>query len=163
MTGLLPCLLLSLASTPLQSIPQETETGKTSQVLIEHVHQIFQAFIARDRDRIRALHTDDWIGFLGPSTNIERGIEDYMRNADLSLASFRGVGYELLESEVQVFGDLAIVYYIARYDYESEDGSKGSIPLRSVDIFRRADGEWCQSASHISVIPSGGKWGEGGN
>ncbi len=83
-----------------------------------------------------------------------------MKNADTSLEHFRGTGYEILDSEVQNFGDLALVFYVARYDYRDMDNKKGSIPLRSIDIYRREEGEWNQAGSHISVIPAGGSWDE---
>jgi ketosteroid isomerase-like protein len=129
--------------------------------LIGHVYQIFDAFIEQDRDRIKNLHTEDWVGFLGPSTQIERGIDAYMVNADRSLDSFKGTSYEIHDTEVQIFGDVALVFYVATYYYEKSDTTTGEVPLRSVDVFRRENGEWIQSASHISVIPAAGRWGEG--
>ena len=129
-------------------------------MILEHIDSIFQAYIRRDRDAIRRLHTDDWIGFHGPSTTIERGIDAHMKNANASLDHFRGTGYEILDSEIQLFGDLALVFYVARYDYRDMEGKTGSIPLRSIDIYRRERGEWNQVGSHISVIPAGGSWGE---
>lgn len=66
-------------------------------MILEHIDSIFQAYIRRDRDAIRRLHTDDWIGFQGPSTTIERGIDAHMKNADASLEHFRGTGYEILD------------------------------------------------------------------
>lgn len=137
-------------------------TKSEEQMLIDHVHSIFQAFLDRDRDRLRALHTKDWVGFLGPSIGIERGISDYMVNAERSLDSFRGTHYEIRDTEVQIHGNLALLFYVATYYYAgTADGAAGEIPLRSVDVFRREDGRWNQSASHISVIPGAGKWGEG--
>ncbi len=137
-----------------------TNQKSDSELILEHIESIFQAYIRRDRDAIRRLHTDDWIGFQGPSTTIERGIDAHMKNADASLGHFRGTGYEILDSEIQIFGDLALVFYVARYDYRDMDGKEGSIPLRSIDIYRREKGEWNQAGSHITVIPSGGSWGE---
>jgi ketosteroid isomerase-like protein len=78
-----------------------------------------------------------------------------------SLQSFHGTGYELLDSEVQLHGDLGIVYFTAKYDYRDGDGKQRSLPLRSMDIYRKEDGEWIQTGSHITPIPSGGTWGEG--
>ena len=131
------------------------------QVLVDHVHQIFQAFLERDREKIRDLHADDWVGFMGPSTEIERGISDYMHHVDLSLENFRGSDYEIHDTEVQIYGNIALVFYVATYYYENDDNTVASIPLRSIDVFRRENGHWIQSASHISVIRTGGKWGEG--
>ena len=100
------------------------------------------------------------ISVQGPSTTIERGIDAHMKNADASLEHFQGTGYEILDSEIQLFGDLALVFYVARYDYRDMEGKEGSIPLRSIDIYRREEGEWNQAGSHISVIPASGSWGE---
>ncbi len=129
--------------------------------IIEHIHSIFKAYLRQDRDAIRRLHTPDWTGFQGPSVKIERGIDAYMVNAEKSLQSLRGIGYELLDTEVQIYGDIALVYYVARYDYRDMEGNKDSIPLRSVDIYRREKGEWNQAGSHITVIPQAADWGEG--
>lgn len=84
-----------------------------------------------------------------------------MANADRSLAAFRGTGYEILDSEIQLYGDLALVYYVARYDYLDLQGRAGSLGLRSLDVYRRERGEWIQCGSHITPLPSGGAWGEG--
>jgi hypothetical protein len=39
-----------------------------------------------------------------------------MVKAESSLQHFDGTEYELLDSEVQIYGNIGIVYYIARYD-----------------------------------------------
>ncbi len=129
--------------------------------ILSHIHGIFQSFLNRDRAAIKAAHSDDWVGFLGPSTGIERGLDAYMANVDLSLDNFRGKAYELLDTEVQFYSELALVYYVARYDYEDAAGKTHSIPLRSVDMYRREGDDWIQAGSHITVIPSSGAWGEG--
>ncbi len=136
----------------------ETTTNCDREEILAHIHGIFQAFLRRDRDAIRRSHTADWTGFQGPSTQIERGIDAYMVNADKSLSSLHGTGYELLDTEVQIHGDIGIVYYVARYDYRDADGKEGSIPLRSVDIYRRDGDGWNQAGSHITVIPSTASW-----
>jgi len=132
------------------------------ELILDHIRSIFDAYIRRDREAIRRTHAEDWIGFQGPSTSIERGIDAYMKNADSSLEHFQGSGYELIDTEVQIFGDIGIVYYIGRYDYGDLEGKQGSLLLRSVDIYRRETGGWIQIGSHITPIPSGGRWGEDG-
>ncbi len=129
--------------------------------ILEHIHSIFSAFIRQDRAALRKLHAKDWVGFLGPSTGIERGLDAYMVNAEKSLQNFKGVSYELLDLEIQLHGDVAIVYYVARYNYKAEEGEIHAVPLRSIDVYRRDPDGWNQAGSHITVIPSGGAWGEG--
>lgn len=122
--------------------------------ILDHIHSIFQSFIKQDREAIKNSHTKDWVGFLLPSKKIERGIDAYMEKVEHSLEHFKGIGYEIIDNEIQIYGDVAIVYYIARYDFEDENGKTNSIPLRSIDIYKR-DGEgWIQSGSHIGLIPS---------
>ena len=127
--------------------------------IIEHINEIFEAFLRRDREAIKSAHSDDWVGFLGPSSSIERGIDAYMANVDTSLKSFTGKSFEILDTELQFYGEICIVYYVARYDYEDDKGELQGLPLRSVDIYRRQNGDWIQAGSHISVIPSDEKWG----
>ena len=129
--------------------------------ILAHIRSIFEAYIRQDRDAIRRTHTPDWTGFQNPSVRIERGIDAYMRNAELSLQTLRGKSFELLDAEVQVRGDTAIVYYVARYDFVHSDGQPGTVPLRSVDIYRREPDGWIQSGSHISVIPAEATWVRG--
>ncbi|HEU4521349.1 MAG TPA: nuclear transport factor 2 family protein [Thermoanaerobaculia bacterium] len=146
-------LLMSLLNTSLPPVYRDRAA------ILEHIHGIFRAYLARDRAAIERMHTKDWVGFQGPSQQIERGIADYMRNADRSLQSLQGTGYELLDVEVQLYGDMALVYYVARYDYRSiADGKEGSLRLRSIDVYRREGDGWNQCGSHIAVIPAEQKW-----
>ena len=128
--------------------------------ILEHIDSIFRAYIRKDRLAIRNARTDDWTGFQGPSVKIERGIEDYMVNAEASLEHFDGTGYELLDTEVQLYGAIGIVYYVARYDYRDRDGKAGSLMLRAVDLYRKDPGGWIQIGSHITPMPQSGAWGE---
>jgi ketosteroid isomerase-like protein len=129
------------------------------QEILNHIRSIFEAYVRQDRATIRATHSEDWTGFQGPSTRIERGIADYMVNAEHSLRNLQGVGYEILDTEVQLNGDLGIVYYVARFDYRDRDGNAASLPLRSLDVYRREKSGWIQCGSHITPVPHGGVWG----
>ncbi len=138
-----------------------TSNAADRQEILDHIDSIFAAYIRKDRETIRKTHTTDWTGFQGPSTKIERGIEDYMANAEASLQGFDGTSYEILDTEVQLYGDVAVVYYVATYSYEDANGESGTLRLRSVDIYRKQAGHWIQCGSHITPIPEGGTWGEG--
>lgn len=153
--------VLGLAATGHADVPDGAQSDRAQ--ILEHIHGIFRAYIAGDRAAIRRAHTPDWVGFQGPSTGIERGLDAYMVNAERSLRAFRGTGYELLDAEVSVFGDFAVVFYVGRYDYRDQDGAQGSLPLRSVDLYRREPEGWIQFGSHITPIPSGGPWGAAGS
>ena len=161
MIYLLPLLM---AGAPPAAAPQRENTKvvrsdtEDRKAILEHIHGIFDAFIRKDRAKLRNTHTKDWTGFQGPSVKIERGIDDYMINAEKSLEHLDGTGYELLDTEIQLFGDLAVVYYVARYDFRDKEGKAGNVPLRSIDIYRCIDGHWIQIGSHIGVIPESRSW-----
>ncbi len=150
-------LALGACTWPTRTPPMNEANDR--EAVLAHVRSIFEAFLRQDRETIRRTHSDDWTGFLGPSTRIERGVDAYMKHAEASLATFRGTGYELLETEVQVLGDVAIVFYVARYDYRDTVGDPGALPLRAIDLYRRQDGEWIQFGSHITPISADGPWG----
>lgn len=131
--------------------------------ILNHIHEIFKAFLRKDREAIKKAHSDDWTGFMGPSTSIERGIKSYMTHVDNSLRNFNGVDYKIFDTEIRIYDQIAIVYYVAEYNYETEDKQIHSIPLRSVDIYRRESDDWIQAGSHITVIPTDENWGQGDN
>jgi ketosteroid isomerase-like protein len=121
--------------------------------ILAYIRSIFEAYLRQDRETIRDTHSDDWTGFAVSSTAIERGLDAYMQRAEDSLRRFRGVSYELRDTEVQILGDVALVYYVARYDYRDGSGRTGSLPLRSLDVYRRDARGWTQAGSHITVFP----------
>jgi ketosteroid isomerase-like protein len=126
-------------------------------IILDHVRGIFGAYLARDREAIRRAHTDDWTGFLVGSAAIERGIAAYMRGADHSLATFRGTAFEITDHALEVRGELALLYYTARYDYKDADDRPATLRLRSLDVYRREPGGgWNQAGSHIAIVPPGG-------
>ena len=119
------------------------------QAILDHVHGIFRAYLAKDREHIRRTHSDDWTGFQVGSRALVRGIDAYMEAAEDVLRTLRAVRYEMLETDVRIDGDSAVVYYVAR-DW-MEDGS--TVLLRAVDIYRREAGGWIQCGSHVSALP----------
>lgn len=117
-----------------------------------HLNGLFQAFLDKDRDAIRRGHTVDWRGFQVKSRGIVRGVDGYMVAADQALASFSGRRYELKDLEIQLYGDIAIVYYVADWWYGPE-GAEERLELRSLDVYRREEAGWNQCGSNISIMP----------
>ena len=116
-----------------------------------HVRGLFDAFLAKDRDAIESGHTTDWKGFQIPSKRIVRGIDHYMAAADDLLASLKAVRYEFLEMDIDVYGDIALVYYVAR-DWLQDGDEETTVLIRALDIYRREGGTWNQAGSNICVI-----------
>ncbi len=128
-------------------------TEQTDKAAIRrHIDGLFEAYVRKDTDAIRRGHTEDWMGFQVGSRKMVRGIEQYMEAAAQSIRDFSGKGYEMLDIDIQVHGDIAVVFYLARWDCRTSEGEK-SLFLRSVDIYRREAAGWNQCGSNICAVP----------
>jgi ketosteroid isomerase-like protein len=135
------------------STPQTHDDDR--QQIIDHIHRIFQAFVEQDTMAIRNLHTDDWVGFQNRSREIVKGIDGYMINARRYLANSQMLEYKLEDVDVQIYGDIGIVYYIGQWKSRSKQtGLVLKFRVRSVDIYRKTGSAWNQAGSHLSVLPS---------
>src|SRR5262245_55339328 len=129
------------------------DPGRDRDQILAHIHGLFQAYLRRDREAIRRGHTHDWKGFQLPSRTLVRGIDAYMETADRVLATFPGLRYELVETDVEVEGDRAVVFYVAREWLADGAGGERTVLLRAVDFYRREPEGWNQCGSHIAVAP----------
>ena len=123
------------------------------EAILAHIGGLFQAFIGKDREAIRRGHTTDWRGFQVRSDHLIRGIAEYMKAAEVALEAFSGTRYEMLDSEVQLYGDVAVVFYLAKYWIRGDCGER-FITLRSVDVYRRESHGWNQCGSNICLLPA---------
>ena len=147
-----PVIILIMSSVLLQGQQLTAVSGDQRpgdrDAIRAHIDSIFEAYIQKDRAKIEATHARDWRGFLGPSRTIERGIGDYMKNADRNL---RGPGfkeYKILDFDVMFYGDVALVPYIARLGPEGSHNK-----LRVLDIYAKLNGDWIQVGSYTAVHP----------
>jgi hypothetical protein len=121
-----------------------------------HIDSIFRAYIEKDRDTIEKTHAKEWRGFLGASRGILRGIEGYMEGADAFLqSSARITGYRFEDFDLQFYGDVGLVSYIAEVDLEVKVEPPRTVKTkyRSIDVYARQDGHWTQVASHLNTHP----------
>ncbi len=120
----------------------------------EHIESIFQAFIDQDIDKIKSTHSTDWTGFKTSSTTLKRGINSYMENVQNALDSFQMTHYQFDDIEIQHYGDLAVVYYLASTGFKlkflPENDTIYPVKYKSIDIYKREPDGWIQSGSHIS-------------
>jgi len=129
------------------------KTGTDREQILEHIHGLFQAYFRGDREAILRGHTEDWKGFQIVSRTLVRGIGQYMETADKVLASFQGLRYELLDVDIEIHGDRAVVFYLAREWVAEPGGGERTIDLRAVDLYRRETGGWNQYGSNICLAP----------
>jgi ketosteroid isomerase-like protein len=113
-----------------------------------HIDSIFQAYMHKDRAKIQATHAPQWRGFLTPSREIIRGLDQYMQYADRNLKGGTLQSYKILDFDVMFYNDVAIVPYIARIGDESSP-----YKLRVLDIYAKLAGDWIQVGSYTAPHP----------
>ena len=118
------------------------------------LHGIFDAFVGKDAETLRRTHTDDWTGFKSHSDHIVHGIDEYMSTIAFDNPMLE---YEFDELEVDLHGDLALVWYVATWKNRLPDYDLTmTMTARSLDVYRREGGEWIQAGSHLAVVPKPG-------
>src|SRR5215510_10253077 len=70
--------LTFFANTLAQETPQDDRVADRAAIRA-HIESIFQAFIDKDAEKLRATHAEDWRGFLEGSPVAIRGISEYMQ------------------------------------------------------------------------------------
>ncbi len=118
-----------------------------------HIDKIFQAYIQKNADVIRATHAKDWTGFNQGSRTTIQGIDQYMQDANWYIKwSGKMTAYKMLEFNVIFYGNVAIVPYVADVSYENE-GVTSVRKLRVLDVYAKLADGWNQVASDTTVHP----------
>lgn len=119
-----------------------------------HVEDLFEAYLEGDLEELRRGRSADWMGFQIRSTRLVRGVDDYMAELAAVMGQLVVESYEFLDFEVEVRGDLALVYYIAKDHLLPGDPSRPeTVLIRSLDVYERLDGAWTQIGSNICSVP----------
>jgi hypothetical protein len=135
-------------------VKAQTDDGRAADraAIRAHIESIFQAFINKDGDKLRATHSEDWRGFLEGSAVAIRGIEEYMKAVSPGLKNPNSgmSGYKITDFDVLFHGaDLAVVCFVSDIEFRGGGGSK----LRILDVYARRNGNWIQAGSHTVVHP----------
>jgi ketosteroid isomerase-like protein len=146
---LLLAFVLGLPAVAQKLVPVSGDVRQKDRDAIRaHIDSIFQAYMHKDRAKIMATHAQQWRGFLTPSREIIRGLDEYMAYADRSLKGGTFQEYKILDFDVMFYNDVAIVPYIARIGDESSP-----YKLRVLDIYARLAGDWIQVGSYTAPHP----------
>lgn len=137
--------------------PANIDSAAAAEEIRRHVISLFDAYLAGDLYTLKHGRIPEWKGFQIKSTRLIRGVDEYMSELERVMGGLKVEKYEFLDFEVDVEGDVALVYYLARDYLEADDtGSGGPVPptvlIRSIDVYRRIDGNWIQAGSNICAI-----------
>ncbi|MGA9769935.1 MAG: nuclear transport factor 2 family protein [Blastocatellia bacterium] len=150
--SILLSLLFLVSFASFASAQAEAARATDRAAIRAHIESIFQAFINKDGDKLRATHSEDWRGFLEGSPVAIRGIDEYMKavGEGLKQADSGMSGYKITDFDVLFHGaDLAVVCFVADVEFRGGGGSK----LRILDVYARRNGHWIQAGSHTVVHP----------
>jgi ketosteroid isomerase-like protein len=116
-----------------------------------HIESIFQAFINKDAEALRATHAENWLGYLEGSPTAIKGIEGYMDWNQVDPKSPYGMkSYKFREFDMIFKGDAAFVCFVA--DVESNwPGVPPHRALRICDFYTKDKGNWIQSGSDTAL------------
>lgn len=143
---------VSAQARQLSSVPGD-QRSEDRDAIRNHIDKIFQAYIQKDAEVIRATHANQWTGFQSSSRTAIHGIDQYMEDASGFLnAPVKMTAYKMLEFDVIFYGDVAIVPYIADVTYEIQ-GQPSTQKLRVLDIYAKLAGEWNQVGSDTTLHP----------
>ena len=119
-----------------------------------HIDRIFQAFIHKDRDELRATHAANWLGYLEGSTTMIRGIDEYMKTTVYfdPKSPYGMTGYKMREFDMIFKGDAAFVAFVADVEANTPSGPFHRT-LRITDFYTRQNGEWIQNGSDTDLHP----------
>ncbi len=129
-----------------------TATNEAAAEIRSHVEALFEAFLSKDRDALRKGRVENWRGFQIPSTTLIRGVGDYMVDLETALQNVTVTRYEFLDFEVDVRGNVALVYYVAR-DWLNTPEGETTILVRALDVYGLEDDGWIQIGSNICLVP----------
>jgi hypothetical protein len=135
---------------------------KSVEEIRDHVVVLFDAFLAGDTETLAKGRAPGWKGFQIRSTRLVRGIDEYVSELNEAMGGLSVERYEFLDFEVDLFGDLALVFYVARDYLRGDSSNPRTVLIRSLDIYQLVEGAWTQIASNICAIADPGAAGIAG-
>jgi ketosteroid isomerase-like protein len=145
--------LLLLAAVPLFAEPA-ADRAADREAIRAHIDRIFQAFIHKDRDELRATHAEYWLGYLEGSRKMIKGVDAYLNaTANFDPQSAYGMlGYKMREFDMIFQGDAAFVTFVADVEAKTP-GGVSTRALRITDFYTKQNGNWIQTGSDTQLHP----------
>src|SRR5262245_25087411 len=121
-------LLIASGARACTQVPAPADRSADARAIRAHIESIFQAFVDKDRAKLRATHGADWRGFTPWSGAVIRGLDGYMSAATFAPGTPKGqgmVGYRLSDFDVVFYGDTAVATFVADLDVVSGSSVSG--------------------------------------
>jgi ketosteroid isomerase-like protein len=145
-------LSIFLVLAALQTARGDDDRAADRAAIRAHIDSIYQAFIHQDLPALRATHAEDWRGFLNGSTQMIRGIEQYMQAVGSLKGPYGMTSYKLRDFDIIFSGDAAFATFISDGRIMTPAGEMHQV-LRLGDFYVKKDGHWIQAGSNTSIHP----------
>src|SRR5438105_6695445 len=111
----LGCFLIAAGLLVPAARAAEDDRAADRAALRAHIDRIFQAFIHKSSDELRATHAANWLGYLEGSRTMIRGLDGYMDYSGYfdSNSPYGMSGYTMREFDMIFHGDAAFVTFVA--------------------------------------------------
>jgi ketosteroid isomerase-like protein len=137
-------LFTSLSSTSLRA-----QTPQDSQ-LLQVRETVWRAWFSNDVKTLHALVPSETIVISGGEQKWKHQAEIFQTAADFQSGGGKLIRLEFLHTEIQHFGDVAIVW--SKYLVETEEHGKRSVSSgRASEVFVRRDGQWTNPGWHTDL------------
>jgi len=152
--ALVSILFIFSSSVAAQAIAANDGRDADRAAIRAHIESIFQAFIDKDGDKLRATHAQDWKGFLEGSPSVMKGLDSYMDAVDSAVRNKNSgmISYKITEFDVTFEGEVAIVCFVSDVARKAGDHVYTS-RLRIMDIYGKRNGHWIQIATDTAIHP----------
>ncbi len=119
-----------------------------------HIDRIFQAFIHKDSNDLRATHATNWLGYLEGSRKAIHGVDEYMKATGYfdPQNQYGMTGYKMREFDMIFQGDAAFVAFVADVESKTPTGPR-TRALRITDFYTKQNGGWIQTGSDTELHP----------
>jgi ketosteroid isomerase-like protein len=137
-------LFTSLSSTSLRA-----QTPQDSQ-LLQVRETVWRAWFSNDVKTLHALVPSETIVISGGEQKWKHQAEIFQTAADFQSSGGKLIRLEFLHTEIQHFGDVAIVW--SKYLVETEEHGKRSVSSgRASEVFVHRDGQWTNPGWHTDL------------
>src|ERR1700722_5579708 len=139
-------MFITTAVSPVQG--QTTATSAERKKLLEVRRMVWDSYFLNDQARLKELIGEDFIT-INPGEGHWQNRAEFLAGAR-AFADHQGklVSLSFPRTEVQDFGDVAVLYSLVQITMESQ-GKRESLSCRSTEVFQKRGGRWVNTGAHV--------------
>lgn len=146
--GILLAAVIFITASSRSVHAQTTPTPAERKKLLEVRRLVWDSYFLNDQARLKELIGEDFI-------TINPGEEHWQNRAEFvagarAFSDHQGklVSLSFPRTEIQDFGDVAILYSLVQITMESQ-GKRESLNCRSTEVFQKRSGRWVNTGAHV--------------